>query len=121
MTVLRAGYLSLVNDLGLLGIPMLGKWVPEMLALYVLTIGALGTMTFAVIGRAVFCHTGRDLHAGPWVVVIYVLATVPVLTRAAFEVVPAIGLLWATAGAWSLAFALFTAVYAPMVFGQRNS
>ena len=123
VSVLHAGYLWLAIGVGLLGVSMLGdgEWVPETLALHVLAIGAIGTMTLAVMTRAILGHTGRDLHAGPWVVAIYGLATVPVLTRAAFEFVQHMDLLWATAGAWSLAFALFTAVHAPMVFGPRKN
>ena len=123
VTVLHAGYLWLAIGVGLLGVSMLGdgEWMPQTLALHVLTIGAIGTMTLAVMTRAILGHTGRDLHAGPWVVAIYGLATVPVFTRAAFEFVPQTDLLWATAGAWSLAFALFAAVHAPMVFGPRKS
>ena len=121
LTVLHVGYLWLAIGLGLLGVSKLGEWVPETLALHVLTIGAMGTMTLGVMTRAILGHTGRDLHAGPWVVAIFVLATVPVFMRAAYELVPDTGLLLAAAGAWSLAFALFTAVHAPMVFGLRKS
>lgn len=120
VTVLHAGYLWLAIGLWLLGISLLGGWVAEPLALHVLTIGAMGTMTLAVMTRAILGHTGRALHAGPWTVAIYGLATLAVFTRAAFEIVPDAGLLWATAGAWSLAFALFTAVYAPMLLLPRK-
>ena len=71
MTVLHAGYFWLALGLGLLGVSMLADWVMEPLALHVLTLGAMGTMTLAVMTRAVLGHTGRDLHAGPWVVAIY--------------------------------------------------
>ena len=121
LTILHVGYLWLAIGLGLLGVSLLGEWVSEAMALHVLTIGAMGTMTLAVMTRAILGHTGRDLHAGPWVVAIYVLATVPVFTRAAFEIAYEVSLLWATAGAWSLAFALFAAVHAPMVFGPAKS
>ena len=121
LTILHVGYLWLAIGLGLLGVSLLGEWVSEAMALHVLTIGAMASMTLAVMTRAIRGHTGRDLHAGPWVVAIYVLATVPVFTRAAFEIAYEVSLLWATAGAWSLAFALFAAVHAPMVFGPPKS
>ena len=101
---------------------MLADWGMESLALHVLTLGAMGTMTLAVMmTRAVLGHTGRDLHAGPWVVAIYGFATLAVCTRAAFEVVPALSLLWATAGSWFIAFMLFTAYFAPMLFLPRKA
>ncbi|MDD9991536.1 MAG: NnrS family protein [Rhodospirillales bacterium] len=121
LTVLHVGYLWLAIGLGLLGVSRLGDWVPEKLALHVIAIGAIATMTLAVMTRAILGHTGRELHAGPWIAAIYALATVPVFTRAAYEIVPAMSLLWATAAAWFLAFALFTAVHAPMVLGLRKS
>ncbi len=121
LTILHVGYLWLAIGLGLLGVSLLGESVSEAMALHVLTIGAMASMTLAVMTRAIRGHTGRDLHAGPWVVAIYVLATVPVFTRAAFEIAYEVSLLWATAGAWSLAFALFAAVHAPMVFGPPKS
>ena len=121
VTVLHTGYFWLALGLGLLGVSMLGDWVAEPLALHVLAIGAMGTMTLAVMTRAVLGHTGRDLHAGPCIVAIYGLATLTVLTRAAFEIVPAQSLLWATAASWFLAFTLFTAYFAPMLFLPRKA
>ena len=121
VTVLHAGYFWLALGLGLLGASMLADWVTEPLALHVLTLGAMGTMTLAVMTRAVLGHTGRDLHAGPWIVAIYGLATLAVCTRAAFEVMPALSLLWATAGSWFVAFTLFTAHFAPMLFLPRKA
>ena len=100
---------------------MLADWVMEPLALHVLSLGAMGTMTLAVMTRAVLGHTGRDLHAGPWVVAMYGFAMLAVCTRAAFEFVQAPSLLWATAGSWFIAFTLFTAYFAPMLFLPRKA
>ena len=119
VTVLHVGYLWLALGLCLLGLSMLTDRVPEPLALHVLSIGAFGTMTLAVMTRAVLGHTGRELHAGPWTVAIYGLATLALFARASFEVVPDTILLWAAGAGWSLAFALFTAVYAPALLRPR--
>ena len=121
VTVLHAAYFWLALGLGLLGASMLADWVMEPLALHVLTLGAMGTMTLAVMTRAVLGHTGRDLHAGGRVVAIYGLATLAVCTRVAFEFVPAPSLLWATADSWFIAFTLFTAYFAPMLFLPRKA
>ena len=119
--VLHAGYLWLGLGLGLLGLSMLDDRAPQALALHVLTIGAMGTMTLAVMTRAILGHTGRELRAGPATVAIYGLATLTVLARAAFELTMEPVLLWMTAAAWSLAFALFTALYGPMLFRSRQA
>ena len=119
--VLHAGYLWLGLGLGLLGLSMLDGPVPQTLALHVLTIGAMGTMTLAVMTRAILGHTGRDLRAGPGTAAIYGLAALAVLARVAFELAIEPVLLWMTAAAWSLAFALFTALYGPMLFRRRRA
>ena len=119
--VLHAGYLWLGLGLGLLGLSMLDGPAPQTLALHVLTIGAMGTMTLAVMTRAILGHTGRDLRAGPGTAAIYGLAALAVLARVAFELAIEPVLLWMTAAAWSLAFALFTALYGPMLFRRRRA
>ena len=96
VTVLHVGYLWLALGLCLLGLSMLSDRAPEPLALHVLSIGAFGTMTLAVMTRAVLGHTGRALHAGPWTTAVYGLATLAVFARAAFEIVPDTILLWAS-------------------------
>ncbi len=121
VAVLHLGYLWLALGLGLLGLTMpSADLVPEPLALHVLSVGAFGTMTLAVMTRAALGHTGRELRAGPWTTAVYGLATLAAFARAAFEVVGGRILLWTAGGGWSLAFALFTAVYAPMLLRPRR-
>ena len=52
---------------------------------------------------------------------IYGLAMLAVLARATFELALEPALLWMTVAAWSLAFALFTALYGPMLFRPRQA
>ena len=47
LTILHVGYLWLAIGLGLLGVSLLGEWVSEAMALHVLTIGAMASMTLA--------------------------------------------------------------------------
>lgn len=119
--VLHAGYLWLGLGLGLLGLSMLDDLATQTLALHVLTIGAMGTMTLAVMTRAILGHTGRELRAGPTTTAIYGLAGLAVLARVAFELASEPVLLWTTAMAWSLAFVLFTVLYGPMLFRPRRA
>ena len=121
IAILHIGYLWFALGLCLLGLSMLSERVSQALALHVLSIGAFGAMTLAVMTRATLGHTGRELHAGPWTVAIYILATLSVFARAAFEVVPGVRLLWVAGGSWAFAFVLFTGVYAPMLLRPRKT
>ena len=121
LAVLHVGYLWLTIGLGMLGLSRFGDRVTEAMALHMLTIGAMGTMTLAVMIRAALGHTGREVRREPYVVAIFALATLAVFARVGFEIESEIGLLWVTAGSWSLAFALFAAFHAPMLFLPRKS
>ena len=60
------------------------SWVPgagEAGALHALTIGAIGTMTLAVMSRATLGHTGRPLHAGKLLTIAYSLMTTAAIAR----------------------------------------
>ena len=57
------------------------RLVPPTTALHALTVGAIGTMTLAVMTRASLGHTGRALVAGPRTTAIYVMITLAVLLR----------------------------------------
>jgi uncharacterized protein involved in response to NO len=107
--VLHLGY----GWLGL-GFCLLGwNGLPPFVALHALTVGAIGTMTLAVMTRATLGHTGRPLIAGPGTTTIYVLVTTAALCRLA---APFVGshylLMLSIAGsAWSAAFGLFALLY----------
>jgi uncharacterized protein involved in response to NO len=81
--------------------------------LHALTVGAVGTMTLAVMTRASLGHTGRPLAAGPVTKAIYALITIAAVLRI---LAPLAGdqielALWLTGAAWSGAFGLFAAFY----------
>jgi uncharacterized protein involved in response to NO len=107
--VLHLGY----GWLGL-GFCLLGwNGLPPFVALHALTVGAIGTMTLAVMTRATLGHTGRPLTAGPGTTAIYGLVTVAALCRL---VAPFVGehylmMLWLAGCAWSAAFGLFAILY----------
>ena len=89
---------------------------------HALTIGALATMILGVMTRATLGHTGRPLIAPRSIAVAYLLL-------AAAAVVRVFGLLWwprnypgvivVSALLWTGAFAVFVAVYAPMLWSPR--
>lgn len=115
--VLHLGYGWLMLSLLVLGCSILGIGLPKEDAVHVLTTGAVGVMTLAVMTRASLGHTGRPRHAGPLTVFIYVLVTLGALLRV---VGPTTGLPTnlvlglATIG-WSGAYLLFAVVYGPFL------
>lgn len=79
--ILHLGYAWLSVGLLLLGLNGLAPLLPPTTALHALTVGAIGTMTLAVMTRASLGHTGRVLIAGKRTIAIYVLITMAALLR----------------------------------------
>jgi len=90
--------------------------------LHALTIGALATMILAVMTRASLGHTGRALIVDPLITLAYLLLTAAALMRvfglAAFRLNYPVVII-CSALFWTVAFALFVAVYAPILWGPR--
>jgi uncharacterized protein involved in response to NO len=113
LLILHIGYGWLALGLLLLGTNGFFDALPATAALHALTVGAIGTMTLAVMTRATLGHTGRPLAAGPVTKTIYGLITMAAILRifsplAGAEMEPA---LWAAGAAWSGAFGLFALFY----------
>jgi len=120
--MLHAGYAWLVLGLLLAGAASLAPdWVPPSAALHALTAGAMGTMTMAVMTRAMLGHTGRDLTAGRATLLLYALLLAAGLLRvlAAWPGDLQSPLLAIAGGAWIAAFGLFLGVYGPMALRPR--
>jgi uncharacterized protein involved in response to NO len=121
LLILHIGYGWLALGLLLLGLNGLTETLPAPTALHALTVGAVGTMTLAVMTRASLGHTGRPLTAGPATKAIYVLITVAALLRI---LSPLAGdlielALWLAGAAWSCAFGLFAVVYSFVLLRPR--
>ncbi len=113
LLILHVGYGWLALGLLLLGVNGVYELLPATAALHALTVGAIGTMTLAVMTRASLGHTGRPLAAGPGTRTIYVLITIAALVRV---LAPLAGgqtelALWLAGAAWSGAFGLFALLY----------
>jgi uncharacterized protein involved in response to NO len=119
--ILHVGYAWVPVGLGLLGASILGAAVPRSAAIHALTAGAMATMILAVMTRATLGHTGRDLHASPATVALYILVTLGALLR----VTAPLGLIDYTLGmevsavAWGGAFLVFLFAYGPILFSPR--
>jgi uncharacterized protein involved in response to NO len=89
-------------------------------ALHAWTVGAIGTMTLAVMTRASLGHTGQPLVASPSTQVIYAAIVVAAAARvvAAFDVWRDAALT-ISATAWVLAFGSFALSFGPLLAKPR--
>jgi len=119
--ILHLGYLWLIVGLALKGAAALSDTVPDSAALHALTVGAIGTMLLAVMSRAALGHTGRPLRAHAPTVGAYVLISVAAVLRVAAALIPSayMDLLMASSTAWTVGFALFLWIYAPILVMSR--
>jgi uncharacterized protein involved in response to NO len=116
--ILSVGYGWLVLSLLALGGAILGMGLPTANAVHVLSSGAVGTMSLAVMTRASLGHTGRARHAGSVTVLIYVLVNLGAILRV-FAPSPDAPtamtnlILGLAAAGWSGAYVLFALTYGP--------
>jgi uncharacterized protein involved in response to NO len=85
------------------------------------TVGAIATLTLAVMTRATLGHTGRALNASRATQFVYGAIVAAALLRigAAIVVAQSSLLLHLSAMAWLLAFVGFTIVYGPMLVRRK--
>jgi len=116
--VLHLGYLWLGLGALLFGAALWGLGWDAATALHALTMGAIGTMTLAVMTRAALGHSGRPLRADGWTVMIYALVTIATLARLA---VPWWGeeARLTAALLWGGAYLLFALRYLPILASPR--
>lgn len=94
--------------------------VPAAAGLHAFGVGAVGTMTLAVMVRATLGHTGRDLRAGPDGCLVFAAILLAAVLRicAAFHPGQS-ALLYGSAAAWTAAFLGFVLLYGPMLLRPR--
>jgi uncharacterized protein involved in response to NO len=113
--VLHLGYAWLALGLVCLGLD------GSSAALHALTVGAIGTMTLAVMTRASLGHSGRALAADGATRAIYVLITLAALLRvaSAYAGTHSVVVTSLAGLAWSAAFATFAIHYGRMLVSPR--
>jgi len=120
--VLHFGYGWLGLGLMLRGLAALTPLVPGSAALHALAVGAAGMLILGVMTRAALGHSGRSLVPARAVVIAYGLILVAAVFRVFGPIVwpdwsgPAILI---SGAAWTLGFAAFVAVYAPILWKAR--
>jgi uncharacterized protein involved in response to NO len=120
--VLHLSYAWLPLGLALKAVALLSGAAFAAFWLHALTIGALTTMIVGVMTRASLGHTGRPLTVDPLITLAYLLLTGAAVIRvfglAGFGLnYPSVIVLAALC--WTVAFALFVAVYAPILWRPR--
>lgn len=119
---LHLGFAMLAAGYAALAMAWLGLGIGATAALHVMGIGAIGGMTLAVMSRAALGHTGRPLVVNRPIALAYGLTALAALVRALGPVVAPeryFSVMFVSGGLWIIVFAIFIAVYAPIVTAPR--
>jgi len=121
--VLHLGHAWLALGLLLRGVAIFApSAVPVATATHALTVGAVGTLILGMMARVSLGHTGRKLEVHRVMAIGFALLALAALVRTLVPFLAAQHLLlgWTLAGVlWTAAFAVFVAVYAPMLLAPR--
>ena len=119
--VLHVAYLWLPVGYALTALAAFGLVFPATAALHALTMGAIGNMILAVTSRVALAHTGRSLHAPRLIVISYAILNAAVVARVLSPLNPGlyIEIIDLSALGWIVTFAIFTAVYWPVLTRPR--
>ena len=120
--VLHLGYFWLIAGLYMKGLAASLPALAGLVWVHALSVGAIGTMTLAIMTRAALGHTARPLRAAPATVGAYALVSLGALARIIAPELPGewfAPALAAAGSAWALSFALFLYVYLPICAAPR--
>ncbi len=120
--ILHIGYFWVVAGVALLGLSVIQAGVSNLAAIHALTAGAMGTMILAVMPRVTLGHTGRTLSANRPTTLMFVLINVAAIGRiaASWSGRELMILLILSGACWIAAFALFDAIYGPLLLAPRE-
>jgi len=122
LLILHLAYAFIPIGLLAIGAAAIG-WLSTPSALHLLTVGAIGNMTFAVMTRASLAHTGRIVSASALTSIAYLALLIGAVVRPFAEIIPEAyhPLLAASGAGWIIAFGLFGAEYGPMLWSKKVS
>lgn len=120
LIVLHVGYAFVPVGLAALSLSTVG-WISAVAALHLLTVGAIGNMTLAVMTRATLGHTARPIRASGITIAAFVAVFIAAAVRPLADVAPDyyFPLLAISGGAWILAFLIFCIEFGPMLLRPR--
>lgn len=121
LLALHGGYAFVPLGMAAVALAALG-WIAAASALHVLTVGAIGGMTLAVMTRASLGHTGRPLKASALTSLAYLALAFSAVLRPFAELIPSqYHVLLSLGGAcWLVAFGLFSLEFGPILLSARN-
>jgi uncharacterized protein involved in response to NO len=120
--VLHLGYAWLGVGLVLRGVSW---WMPSWIAtapLHVLAVGAIATLILGMMARVSLGHTGRLLVVRGSIAFAFAALGIATVLRGLGPLIAPSAYVWlliVSGGAWTLAFATFTAVYSPILSSPR--
>lgn len=120
--ILHLAYAWIPVGFGLLAIAELG-WATPSAGVHALAVGATGGLIIGMVTRTARGHTGRPLQVSPTEVAAYALVMLAAVLRSLVPLAAPQYLVASVAGAalaWSLAFALYLAVFTPWLLGARQ-
>jgi len=120
--ILHAGHAWIIAGLALRGAAAFTSFIPAVVATHALTVGAIGGLTLGMMSRVALGHTGRPLTPSPAVTLSFWLMTVAAVVRVLGPLVDVAAYrtwVFASGILWSLAFALFVLVHAPVLAAAR--
>jgi uncharacterized protein involved in response to NO len=91
--------------------------VPSDVGVHVWAVGAVGTMTLAMMTRATLGHSGQPLAASAGTEFIYLAIVAAAAARVAMAFAPDywVPIMYAAASIWIAAFAVFLILYGPLL------
>lgn len=119
--ILHVSYAWIVVHLALRGLAGL-ELVSPLLATHALTVGAIGGLTIGMMTRTARGHTARPLQTSGGEVAAYLLIQAAAVVRVLLPLaVPAAYTTWVSLSAalWCAGFALYTAIYLPILTRPR--
>ena len=97
--------------------------IPVSAGIHAWTVGAIGTMTLAIMTRATLGHTGHDLRANLLTQLVYIAVGAAAVLRiiAALSPQAMVPLLYAAGAVWIAAFWMFVAGYGGFLTTPRGA
>lgn len=120
---LHLGFAMMVLGYCAVSLHWAGFDIGKAAALHLLGIGAIGVMTLAMMSRASLGHTGRPLVVSPSIAWAYGMVAFAAIVRSLGLIVfpdHYFSVMFAAGGLWIAAFAVFLAMYFPILVSPRQ-